>query len=59
MSSAKMVPLQPSGNDVFDAALYFFRRLSYPLRVTNLSFSASYYYGFFGYNPWRPRSRAQ
>jgi len=26
--------------------------------VTSL-FSASYYYGFFGYNRWGPRSRAQ
>jgi hypothetical protein len=27
--------------------------------VSNLSFSATYYYSFFGYNRWRPRSRAQ
>jgi len=39
-------------------ALVFFRESSYRWRVTSLSFLASYYYGFFGYNRWRPQSRA-
>gem|GEM_PF-7036106 len=38
--------------------LYFSRPRSYPCRVSTL-FSASYYYGFFGYNRWGPQSRAQ
>jgi hypothetical protein len=40
------------------AALYFTRPQSYPCRVNTL-FSASYYYGFFGYNRWESRSRAR
>ena len=31
---------------------------SYPCRVSSL-FTASYYYGFFGYNRRGPQSRAQ
>ena len=37
-------------------ALYFVGIQSYRWRVTRISFSASYYYGFFGYNRWGPRS---
>ena len=39
-------------------ALVFLRESSYSRRVTSLSFLASYYYGFFGYNRRGPQSRA-
>lgn len=37
-------------------ALYFARAGFYPLRVSSFSLTATYYYGFFGYNRWGPRS---
>ena len=47
--------LRKTGNTL---ALVFFVESSYRKRVTRLSFSASYYYDLFGYNRWRPQSRA-
>ena len=39
-------------------ALVFFQESPYRRRVTSLSFLASYYYSFFGYNRRGPQSRA-
>jgi hypothetical protein len=40
-------------------ALYFLPPGSYPLRMSKFSFGTTYYYGFFGYSRWGPRSRVQ
>jgi len=53
------IAIKPKLGYPIEQALYFSGQRSYASRVTSLSFSATYYYVFFGYNRRRPRSRVQ
>ena len=61
-TSSQGVGYQTARSDLLSLTnqLYTFPGLDPILRaVSNFSFSAIYYYSFFGYNRWGPRSRVQ